>query len=65
MKELGVEVERSTIPTSIEISEDENELADPASHPVRVALKRTSVFEGEPEEEIVHAKFVVGTDGAF
>lgn len=64
MENLGVEVERSTIPTSIEISKDENELADPASHPVRVALKRTNVPEGEPEEEIVHAKYVVGTDGA-
>jgi phenol 2-monooxygenase len=65
MKDLGVEVERSTIPTSIEISKDEHELADPASHPVRVALQRPNALEGEPQEEIVHAKYVVGTDGVF
>ncbi|KAG1857821.1 FAD binding domain-containing protein [Suillus subluteus] len=48
MTPLGVEVELSTIPTSIELSKDENELTDPMSYP----------------EEIVHAKFVVGGDGA-
>jgi phenol 2-monooxygenase len=65
MRALGVEVERSTAPTSIEISNDENELADPASHPVRVALQKLDVPEGQPQEEIVHAKYVVGADGAF
>ncbi|KAG1850916.1 FAD binding domain-containing protein [Suillus subluteus] len=64
MSALGVEVERSTVPTSLDISKDENELADPASHPVRVALQRLDVPEGQPQEEIVHAKFVVGADGA-
>ncbi|OJA18323.1 hypothetical protein AZE42_02802 [Rhizopogon vesiculosus] len=64
MKELGVEVERSTIPTSIELSTDENELTDPSSHPVRVALQRLDLPEGESKEEIVHAKFVLGADGA-
>jgi phenol 2-monooxygenase len=64
MRALGVEVERSTAPTSIEISNDENELADPASHPVRVALQKLDVPEGQPQEEIVHAKYVVGADGA-
>ncbi|KAG2128294.1 FAD binding domain-containing protein [Suillus clintonianus] len=64
MKALGVEVERSTIPTSIELSKNENELTDPTSHAVRVALQRLDISEGEPREEIVHAKFVVGGDGA-
>ncbi|KAG1778840.1 FAD binding domain-containing protein [Suillus placidus] len=65
MTSLGVEVERSTIPTSIELSKDENELTDPTSYPVRVALQRLDKSEDEPrEEEIVHAKFVVGGDGA-
>lgn len=64
MTALGVEVERSTVPTSIEISKDENELMDSASHPVRVTLQRLDVPEGQPQEEIVHAKYVVGTDGA-
>ena len=37
MKSLGVEVERSTFPTDIELSTDEAELADPTSHPVKVS----------------------------
>ncbi|KAG1737215.1 FAD binding domain-containing protein [Suillus lakei] len=64
MKALGVEVERSTLPTSIELSRDENELANPASHPVRVVLQKLDVPEGQLQEEIVHAKYVVGADGA-
>ncbi|KAG0700774.1 FAD binding domain-containing protein [Suillus ampliporus] len=64
MKSLGVEVERSTIPTSIELSKDENELTDPTSHPVRVALQKLDTSEDQPQEEIVHAKYVLGADGA-
>ncbi|KAG1737791.1 FAD binding domain-containing protein [Suillus lakei] len=64
MTALGVEVERSTTPISIELSKDENELTDPTSHPVRVVLQRLDMFEGEPQEETVYAKFVVGGDGA-
>ncbi|KAG2040429.1 FAD binding domain-containing protein [Suillus americanus] len=64
MTSLGVKVERSTIPTSIELSKDENELTDPTSYPVRVVLQRLDKSEDEPREEIVHAKFVVGGDGA-
>ncbi|KAG1819056.1 FAD binding domain-containing protein [Suillus subaureus] len=64
MTPLGVEVQRSTIPTSIELSKDENELADPTSYPVCVVLQRLDKSEDEPQEEIVHAKFVVGCDGA-
>jgi phenol 2-monooxygenase len=65
MTPLGVKVERSTIPTSIELSNDENELTDPTSYPVRVVLEKLDKSEDEPREEIVHAKFVVGCDGAF
>ncbi|KAG2102151.1 FAD binding domain-containing protein [Suillus cothurnatus] len=64
MTPLGVKVERSTIPTSIELSNDENELTDPTSYPVRVVLEKLDKSEDEPREEIVHAKFVVGCDGA-
>ncbi|KAG2159491.1 FAD binding domain-containing protein [Suillus bovinus] len=63
MASLGVEVERSTIPTSIELSKDEDELKDPTSYPVRVALQRLDKSKDE-QEEIVHAKFVLGGDGA-
>jgi phenol 2-monooxygenase len=64
MTPLGVKVERSTIPTSIELSKDESELTDPTSYPVRVVLEKLDKSEDEPREEIVHAKFVVGCDGA-
>ncbi|KAG1795072.1 FAD binding domain-containing protein [Suillus plorans] len=64
MKPLGVEVEWSTLPTSIEICKDEHVLMDPASHPVRVVLQKLNAPEGQLQEEIVHAKYVVGADGA-
>ncbi|KAF8141461.1 FAD binding domain-containing protein [Boletus edulis] len=64
MKSLGVEVERSTIPTEIKLSTDEAELADPTSHPVKVTLKHLEEPDEEPHEETVHAKFVLGADGA-
>lgn len=35
----GVEVERPKIPTSIELSEDQSELKDPKSHPIKVKHK--------------------------
>lgn len=65
MKPLGVEVEWSTLPTSIEICKDEHVLMDPASHPVRVVLQKLNAPEGQVQEEIVHAKYVVGADGTF
>ncbi|KAG8221073.1 putative phenol hydroxylase [Butyriboletus roseoflavus] len=64
MKSLGVEVERSTFPTDIELSTDEAELADPTSHPVKVTLEHLEEPDGESHEEIVRAKFVLGADGA-
>ncbi|KIJ21010.1 hypothetical protein PAXINDRAFT_66286 [Paxillus involutus ATCC 200175] len=64
MKALGVEVERSTMPTAIELSSDESELADPTSHPVKVTLKHLDVDDEDSRTEIVCAKFVVGADGA-
>ncbi|KAG9313144.1 putative monooxygenase [Chiua virens] len=64
MKSLGVEVERSTMPTAIELSTDEAELANPTSHPVKVTLERLEGPDGESHEEIVRAKFVLGADGA-
>ncbi|KAF9233478.1 FAD binding domain-containing protein [Melanogaster broomeanus] len=64
MKALGVEVERSTTPIAIELSSDEAELANPTSHPVKVTLERLEEPDGEPHEEIVRAKFVLGADGA-
>lgn len=36
MASKGVKVERPIIPTHIELSENEEELKDPTSHPVKV-----------------------------
>ncbi|KIJ58300.1 hypothetical protein HYDPIDRAFT_34305 [Hydnomerulius pinastri MD-312] len=52
------------MPASIELSSDEAELADSTSYPVKVTLERLEQPDGEPHEEIVHAKFVLGADGA-
>jgi hypothetical protein len=38
MKHFGVEVERSTVPTSIQLTDDET-VADPESYAVKVGLR--------------------------
>ncbi|PCH36417.1 hypothetical protein WOLCODRAFT_28542 [Wolfiporia cocos MD-104 SS10] len=66
MTALGVHVERPVVPTSIELSAIDAELKDPNSHAVKVVLKHldAAATEGATETEIVHAKFVLGADGA-
>ncbi|KXN90667.1 Phenol 2-monooxygenase [Leucoagaricus sp. SymC.cos] len=64
MSEHGLCVTRPFIPTSIELSKDETELKDPQARPVKVVLKNLAPLDGEPDTEIVHAKFVIGADGA-
>ncbi|KAJ3745717.1 FAD binding domain-containing protein [Lentinula detonsa] len=67
MRDMGVEVSRPVVPTSIEVDEDLVEDSD--AYPVRVeysvVLERTdSEPEDEEHNEIVHAKYVLGADGA-
>lgn len=64
MADMGLRVERPIIPTSIELSEDKTELADPHSHPVKVVLQYLAPEEGHPGTEVVRAKYVIGADGA-
>jgi len=64
MKSAGLVVDRPIAPTSLEISKDEKVLKDPTAHAVRVVLKRLDAAEDQVNTEIVHAKFVVGADGA-
>ncbi|KZS94662.1 hypothetical protein SISNIDRAFT_452748 [Sistotremastrum niveocremeum HHB9708] len=64
MKSRGLFVERPVAPVALEWSQDENQLQDPTSYPVTVALKNLSDETQEPRLERVHAKFVVGADGA-
>lgn len=63
MRSAGVDVDRPIQPVSIELSEDEDTLVDPQSYSVKVILKHLDVVEGEQDEEIVHAKYVLGADG--
>ncbi|KAJ4465861.1 FAD binding domain-containing protein [Lentinula lateritia] len=56
MQDMDLQVDRSTIPISIEVNEDS--VADPDAHPVTIKNVDSS------ETEVVHAKYVVGADGA-
>ncbi|KAI0738707.1 FAD binding domain-containing protein [Daedaleopsis nitida] len=62
MSQKGLEVERATIPTAIELSEDENELKDPDAYVAKVTIKHLE--QKEDNTEIIRAKFVLGSDGA-
>ncbi|KAF7332387.1 hypothetical protein MKEN_00120500 [Mycena kentingensis (nom. inval.)] len=59
MRSMGIEVDRPVVPTHIEL--DPSKITDPAAYAVKVVLKRLS---GEESTEIVHARFVIGCDGA-
>ncbi|KAG9313169.1 putative monooxygenase [Chiua virens] len=64
LKNHGVQVDRPRQPSAIEISDDPKELSSPSSYPVKVTLERLDAVDGQNRTEIVHAKFVVGADGA-
>ncbi|KAH9479232.1 Phenol hydroxylase [Psilocybe cubensis] len=64
MREHGVEISRPVIPTSLTLSEDETLLNDPQAYPVRVELQKILENGEAGETEVVHAKFVIGADGA-
>ncbi|KAI0246912.1 FAD binding domain-containing protein [Lactifluus subvellereus] len=55
MKKEDLQVERPIVPVALQLSEDPAELADSHTYPIK---------ERKDETETVHAKFVVGTDGA-
>ncbi|KAJ7768311.1 FAD binding domain-containing protein [Mycena metata] len=62
MRSKGVEVSRPVVPTLLEL--DNAKVGDPTAYAARVVLKHLDPLEGGPTTEVVHAKFVVGTDGA-
>ncbi|KAF8628709.1 hypothetical protein AX17_005932 [Amanita inopinata Kibby_2008] len=64
MGKMGVEVSRPVIPVSMQLSDDLHTLQDLASYPVRVMLKHLDSLDDQVATEVVHAKFVIGTDGA-
>ncbi|KZP17569.1 hypothetical protein FIBSPDRAFT_746817 [Athelia psychrophila] len=66
MQPLGLVVERQTVPVSMQLSKDAAELNDPSAYPVHVVLQHldSNATQGDAETETIHAKFVVGADGA-
>ncbi|KAG9313142.1 putative monooxygenase [Chiua virens] len=64
MKDHGLQVGRPRQPSAIEISEDPKELSSLSSYPVKVTIECLDAVDDENKTEIVHAKFVVGADGA-
>ncbi|EIM80353.1 uncharacterized protein STEHIDRAFT_68295 [Stereum hirsutum FP-91666 SS1] len=69
MEKHNCRVERPVVPKILEITADEKRLRDAEDYAVMVSgdfvkLQRLAPQPGEPETEIVHAKFVIGTDGA-
>ncbi|KAF8841424.1 hypothetical protein BDN67DRAFT_967176 [Paxillus ammoniavirescens] len=60
----GVNMEQPVAPSAIEVSEDIEELASMSSHPVKITLERLDAVGDAIKTEKVHAKFVIGTDGA-
>ncbi|KAJ3903111.1 FAD binding domain-containing protein [Lentinula edodes] len=58
MQDMDLQVYRSTIPIAIEVNE--NSVSDPDAHPVKVTIQNVD----SSETEVVHAKYVVGADGA-
>ncbi|EIW58484.1 uncharacterized protein TRAVEDRAFT_47634 [Trametes versicolor FP-101664 SS1] len=62
MKSRGLVVDRPAVPTSIELSDEEAARSYPKAYPVKVCIKYLE--RAESEGETVHAKFVLGADGA-
>ncbi|KAH9851893.1 FAD binding domain-containing protein [Lenzites betulinus] len=62
MRPQGLDIDRPTIPTSIELSEDEAELKDPQAYPVKVVVQHLD--RDTDNTEVIRAKFVLGADGA-
>lgn len=63
MAAYGAHVDRSTVPTSIEVAEDPFVLDNPSSHPVKVSLRRLDDPSGS-NSETINCKYVVACDGA-
>ncbi|KAL1941311.1 hypothetical protein VTO73DRAFT_7523 [Trametes versicolor] len=58
MRSQGLDIDRPTIPVSIELSEDQAELKDPQAYPVKVVLKHLD--RSTNDTEVIRAKFVLG-----
>ena len=58
----GGKVDRPIKPIELSLDERDDVLASPDSYPVKVTLKHLDA-DAQEETEVVHAKYVLGTDG--
>ncbi|KAL5492636.1 hypothetical protein ACEPAI_4083 [Sanghuangporus weigelae] len=65
MRQYGLQIDRPIIPTAIKLDDRPEVLESLDSYPVEVTLNHlTDEQEETSETEIVHAKYVLGADGA-
>ncbi|TBU43844.1 thioredoxin-like protein [Dichomitus squalens] len=60
MASKDVFVQRPVVATSIELSDSRSDLESPDAYPVKITLKHLDSEDGD--EEVVHAKFAIGSD---
>lgn len=60
----NLRVDRPVKPVAIEVSRDPEQLRSLSSYPVKVTLARLDAAVDADKLEVVHAKYVVGADGA-
>ncbi|KAL7280442.1 hypothetical protein ACG7TL_005372 [Trametes sanguinea] len=61
MRAKGLTIERATVPVSLKMSEQTNDLVDAHCYVNKVVIER---IDDPGHSEVVHAKFVLGADGA-
>ncbi|KIN94739.1 hypothetical protein M404DRAFT_167448 [Pisolithus tinctorius Marx 270] len=64
MAHHNLRVDRPVKPLTIELSRDQEHLRSLSSYPVKVTLARLDATIDTEKLEVVHAKYVVGADGA-
>ncbi|KAI6094993.1 FAD binding domain-containing protein [Pisolithus sp. B1] len=64
MVQYNLKVDRPVKPLAIELSRDQEQLHSLSSYPVKVTLARLDATTDEDKLEVIHAKYVVGADGA-
>ncbi|KZT22586.1 hypothetical protein NEOLEDRAFT_1071260 [Neolentinus lepideus HHB14362 ss-1] len=64
MHSMDVRVQRSIAPISVNISEDKLVVKDPQAYAVTTVLQHQATSTTPNDQETVHAKYVLGSDGA-
>ncbi|KAI5997129.1 FAD binding domain-containing protein [Pisolithus albus] len=64
MAQHNLKVDRPVKPLAIELSQDQEQLRSLSSYPIKVTLAHLDGATDVEKLEVVHAKYVVGADGA-